>query len=284
MISFFYNNQSLIVVIGVALFLFILYLLVKKLPTKVEKKEKSADKKPKVEKVYKPEEPASKKEEPEKQEPKTIEPDIEQEEKKEVETEGKAKKQDKKPKIVQVFKREPATQEVKTEKNDPIYDRNVEFVNTSKNIAKFKSFKEEEKPQENNEKNDEFGFVTDKQEDCEYCEDHVKHFDHSRRLSKYINDDDDKMFGSHISDHYLNINVNRHLNVDESKIFARTDSMMDNTETRVSGTNDDRFGYARDWFNSNEENEIETRPDNNRNIDVRTAVIAEAYMKRKKRK
>ena len=148
--GFFYSNQTLVSVVAVILFLVILYFIIKALPTKVSKKE-------------------SKKEESAKIAEEKVEENKEEvvEEKAQEETE-KNKKADKKPKIVQVYKRERVETDDSRETKkayDPIYDRSVEFVNTSKNIAKFKSFAEEKKEEEQTENVDDFGFVQDVQED-----------------------------------------------------------------------------------------------------------------------
>lgn len=276
MMSFIYNNQAIVGLICVVLFLMLLILIIKGLPTTVKKKEKKQEKKQDKQESQAPvEEKKQEAKEPESGE-------IKAEEKTQNKDE-KSKKEDKKPKIVQIYKRE--SREEKNEnkpKNDPIYDRNVEFVNTSKNIAKFKSFAEDS-PKED--EKDEFGFVEDYQDDCEFCEDKVKHFDHSRRLSSVMKEDGfDEMFGSHISDKYLNINTEKHLKNDEefrSSLYSRTDGMMSNINNR--------FGYDQDYgeslFTSN--NGFagkEEGLDEDVNIDMKTALIAETYFNRKKKK
>lgn len=281
MVAFLYNNKSILIVLGIVLILFLMYLFIKKLPTKVEKKEEvKNDKKETLEKK-----------ETKKDDGKDIKPaqiPVEQLEEKTQNEDKKSKKTDNKPKIVQVYKREHKDESGKTEtKIDPIYDRNVEFVNTSKNIAKFKSFVDETKEQEENNKNeetnDEFGFVTETKDDCEYCQDKVKHFDHSIRLSSVMKDDNhDNMFASHISDRYLNINSDKHLNLDENfhkSLFSRTDSMMINSDNKVNVGDDDSSLFSSDFSNQNvdlSEDEVK--------INMKTALIADTYFKRKKKK
>lgn len=277
MVAFLYNNKSILIVLGIVLILFLMYLFIKKLPTKVEKKEEvKNDKK----------ETSEKKET--KKDIKSAPILVEQLKEKTQNEDKKSKKADKKPKIVQVYKREHKDEGGKTEtKIDPIYDRNVEFVNTSKNIAKFKSFVDETKEQEENNKNeetnDEFGFVTEIKDDCEYCQDKVKHFDHSIRLSSVMKDDNhDNMFASHISDRYLNINSDKHLNLDENfhkSLFSRTDSMMINSDNKVNVCDDDSSLFSSDFSNQNvdlSEDEVK--------INMKTALIADTYFKRKKKK
>ena len=269
--GFFYSNQSLVIVLGSVLFLVILYFIIKALPTKVAKKQAKIEKK----------------EEP-KQEPEMAEKNENVEEEKEQE-EKKDKKADKKPKIVQVFKRESRVEENPGEKKkvlDPIYDRNVEFVNTSKNIAKFKSFADGEKEEESV-ITDEFGFVQDTQEDCDFCEVKVKHFDHSRRLSKAIKEDNfDNMFDSHLSEKYLNINSDRHLNLSgdfEKKLFERTEQMMKDSDDKV--TNDGGLPQQKfSLFSDNSvESDVEEFEDDNVEINMKTALLSEVYFGKRKK-
>lgn len=228
MLGFIYSNQSILLVLGFILLIVITYFVVKKLSTKVEKKAAENNDKKKKEpdetkgaEIPKPEENS----------------DLEIVEQ---EPEVKSEKEQKKPKIVQIYKRRerPGEASISSKQdNDPIYNRNVEFVNTSKNIAKFKSFVDEipEDLQNEEDNKDEFGFVEDKQEDCNFCEDKVKHFDHSKRLSSVMNDDAENLFASHISDKYLNINSDRHLNLGrlEGGLFERADKMLRNSELKV---------------------------------------------------
>ena len=136
MLGFIYSNQSIFIVLGCILLLVIIYFAVKKMSTKVEKKEAKKDEQVKEAEVQ-----------PEKTE-KLDNPQPEENSELEVleqEPEIESEKAQKKPKIVQIYKRRERadgdTSESKRD-NDPIYNRNVEFINTSKNIAKFKSFVE----------------------------------------------------------------------------------------------------------------------------------------------
>lgn len=278
MLGFIYSNQSWVIVIGVIVFLLILYLIFKALPAKVNKKEslKKDDKKSSE----------GTKSEPQKQEVVEIKETNENKEKTQT-CEGKSKKDDKKPKIVQVYKRQSSANsedgDVKKTVIDPIYDRNVEFVNTSKNIAKFKSFAEEKKEEEIEKNIDEYGFVQDKKDDCEFCEDKIKHFDHSKRLSNIMkNENGDEMFGSHISEKYLNINSDRHLNLNEKfnqQLFSMTDKMMKNSENKVQG---DGNPIVSSYFGQDVEEDDES--DEDVKVNMKTALIADTYFKRKKKK
>lgn len=279
MVAFLYNNKSWLIVLGIIVYLVIMYFIFKSLPTKTNKKvnSKSND----SEKIEK------KEEKPIESPPPLMEEKAQNEDK-------KSKKESKKPKIVQIYKREQRNEDGKIEtKIDPIYDRNVEFVNTSKNISKFKSFVDEKKEEQKEEiqkesvveSNDDFGFVSDTEKDCEFCENKIKHFDHSIRLSSMMKEDNhDDMFVSHISDKYLNMNSNKHLNLDENyqqKLFDRTNKMMVNGENKLSGENvsaGNLFGDYSDNVDLNALMEDEVK------INMKTALIADAYFNRKKRK
>ena len=278
MLGFIYNNQSLFIILCVIAFLVVLYFIVKATPAKASKKSKKVEAKS----TDKDSENIEKKSD-ETSDLDKIKSESEESEKTQ-KKEEKNKKEDKKPKIVQIYKREQKdTSDKNSDKQatDPIYDRNVEFVNTSKNIAKFKSFAEEKKEEPQAEENDEFGFVTDSKEDCEFCEDHVKHFDHSRRLKSIMNDEENSnMFGSHISEKYMNINSDRHLNLNEKfnqNLFAMTERMMNNSENKVRVESDSDCGCEHSCCNEDAE-------DDEVKINMKTALIADTYFHRKKKK
>lgn len=276
MLSFIYNYQSILILGGLILVLFISILAIKKMPTKVVKKKKEDKNSEKVE--MKPEEKAEK--------PDILPEDLSEIEdnKKTQDDEEKIKKQDKKPKIVQIYKRserKDSTSNQTKQDLDPIYNRNIEFVNTSKNIAKFKSFVEDKVDVTENEedKKDDFGFVLTEKEDCEFCEDKVKHFDHTKRLSSVMKDDGD-IFASHISDKYLNINSERHLNLEklESLLNKRTEDMLKNSLKKVD------CECEHEECDNGVCEECEDMPDDDVKVDMKTALIAETYFKRKSRR
>ena len=282
--AFIYSNQSIFYVIGTVVILVGLYFIFKSLPTKVKKKEVKEPEK-KVEET--------KKEEINEQE--IVEEDKTSEEEKTQEDNKKNKKEDKKPKIVQIYKRKQTSDngENKTKTIDPIYDRNVEFINTSKNIAKFKSFADESGLKEETQSDTgEFGFVEDVQEDCVFCEDKVKHFDHSRRLSKAIKEDNfDNMFDSHISDKYLNINSDRHLKIDEKfrdGLFGRTEQMMANSLGKLKVKQEELLENTQQkysLFDQDESADIEDFVDEDDvKVNMKTALIAETYFGKRKKK
>ena len=223
--------------------------------------------------------------------------------------EKKTEKKDKKPSVVRVYepqKDDGTSQKSQTESLDD--DREVEFVKTSANVSKFKSFKNKSKETEKNESNvDEFGFVQEKQDDCELCETGVKHFDHSRRLSKIIKDDSfDDMFASHISDGYMNINVDRHLSVGEDfeqSLYSRASKTLSNSDSKVLiDPSDDNFevkndrDYMKSWLEDRRRSEYantlssEDEDENSdinvsektRLVDAKTLLVSDAVFKRKK--
>lgn len=283
MTAFIYNNLTIIIIAGIILYLVILYFIFKKLPTKASKKAKDKGRKEEVKEEIK-------KVSEEKKEPEPLKPKPEEFEEKTQITDKKAKKDDKKPKIVQIYKREQKNETVKKEeKIDPIYDRNVEFVNVSKNVSKFKSFSDDKKEKVESDvvgesqTNDEFGFVTEKQDDCEFCQDNVKHFDHSRRLSSAVKSENfDDMFASHISDKYLNINPDKYVNVDFQKsLYGRTDDMMNNSVGKVAGTSDNKIGL---FESENFVEDFDGEVSENVQVNMKTALIADTYFNRKKKK
>ena len=275
MLGFIYSNQSIFIVLGCILLLVIIYFAVKKMSTKVEKKEAKKDEQ--VKEVEVQPEKTEELDNPQPEENSELEV-LEQE------PETEFEKAQKKPKIVQIYKRrERADGDTSASKrdNDPIYNRNVEFINTSKNIAKFKSFVEEnpEGLNEENENKDEFGFVSDEQEDCGFCEDKVKHFDHSRRLSSVMSGDSE-LFASHISDKYLNINSDRHLNLSklEGGLLERADRMIRNSEAKVKcdcETHDECLCEHEECCHE-EDDEVK--------INMKTALVADTYFNRKRKK
>lgn len=280
--GFIYSNQSLVIVVAVVIFLVVLYFIIKALPIKVAKKQSKVAEK-KIDEKSKSEAQESEKDKNQE----NIEEITDQE--KAQEDDKKSKKEDKKPKIIQIYKRESREESLGDEKkksHDPIYDRNVEFINTSKNVAKFKSFADENKSEETAEvsNTDEYGFVTDTQEDCNLCENEVKHFDHSRRLSKAIKEDNfDNMFESHISGKYLNINSDRHLNLDEKfqrKLFDRTEKMLANSDGKVKSDEHEKSTFS---LFSNNVVEEDDEDDEDVQINMKTALLADTFLGKRKK-
>ena len=277
MLAFIYKYQSFLILGGVLILLYSFYLFAKKMPTKVIKKkqkEKKNDESSEVKHAGQEDKSGDEK---------SVEPVIETEEKTQSQ-DDKPKKEDKKPKIVQIYKRTERKDEstAKSKEDfDPIYNRNVEFVNTSKNIAKFKSFADDKQDEmhEEQEQKDDFGFVSEEKDDCEFCEAKVKHFDHSKRLSSIMKEGED-IFSSHISEKYLNIDSDRHINVRnlEQSLMKRTEAMMKNSEDKVNCDcpHDEHDHSECDGCDDLNEDEVK--------VDMKTALIAETYFKRKSRR
>ena len=140
----------------------------------------------------------------------------------------------------------------------------AEFVKTSKTISKFSGFNKIEQTTED------FNQIKERVEqeiaDCEVCEEVRSRIDHSRRLSKSIkNDDFDSLFASHLTEHYLNIDFERHLSSTKTNddLFNRTNEMLKNGETRALDsesqniynslkTNKEKLQF---WFNSQKANQ-----------------------------
>ena len=158
----------------------------------------------------------------------------------------------------------------------------LKFVNTSKNIAKFKSFKEDEPVVEGDAiaGTDEFGFVTDADESCELCEDKVKHFSHAKRLSSIANDED--FFESHLSEKRMVVDSERHLKLSrlEKNMYSRTDEMLKNSEKHVQCDCHDDGHFC---HNDNCECEDDDCCDDVK-VDMKTALISETYFNRKRKK
>ncbi|MBE5755710.1 MAG: hypothetical protein E7341_03425 [Clostridiales bacterium] len=192
-------------------------------------------------------------------------------------------------KVSHIYKR-PATETVKETVSlgkESEYD--AEFVNVSKNVSRFKGLvaKEEElKELVNEAETNEFGFVTDKQEDCDFCESKTSHFDHSRRLSKFVKDQNfDGMFASHISDYYMNMDgYGRHLSVDDDrlgKLYEKADKTIQNSERKLSSGVVEKSIIQSDIENMQE---VVTDEELKSIADLRTVVITDSIMNRKKKK
>ncbi len=151
----------------------------------------------------------------------------------------KVKKAKTKPEITQVYQRTEKKQVQEINKADDGISEEMlskaQFVNTSKKVSKFAGFKEDI-PKEVVADD---GLISDETMDaitdnCDDCKRIVKHFDHSRRLSKIIKDDSfDQMFMEHLTEHYMNMDVARHLRDIDEKIFERASEMLSNSDTKV---------------------------------------------------
>lgn len=155
----------------------------------------------------------------------------------------KVKKSKEKPVVVPVFKKSSSDIQVQ-EKNDngesieQNLQKRAEFVNSSKKISKFAGLKDLDEMHEKDcpENSKEEELLQGYDENCEVCKEIACHFDHSRRLSKFIKEGSfDDMFASHISDHYLNIDSGRHLKLDDidKQLYDRALKTLSNSETKV---------------------------------------------------
>lgn len=249
MLEFITSNPFLLLAFGVVVVFVLMFILVKPdkskkkkiekaLPPKEEKKEdKPKEEKPEVDESQKTEESSESSDE--------AKPDDETkaEQESEVKQTKKVKKTKEKPEITQVYKRTVVKEESEKAESQASDDakgdlaKRAQFVKTTGKISKLVGFsdivEEELKAVEQLTEQP----VQDFQEGCEACEKKIKHFDHSRRLSKMIREDSfDDMLEAHISDKYLNINVDKHLRMGEDfseKLFDRALKTLSNSASKV---------------------------------------------------
>lgn len=279
MLAFLYTNPMVVIFIVSVIVLIMMYYYFKSLSVKGKSKE---EKKEKVE--QKAEEP--KEEKP--KEVKTEEPEkVEQEEPKE-EPESTVGRGGKKSRVTQIYRRPVQKSETETSENvEEKGDYQADFVDISKNVSKFKTLKEEDFGETQEEPIvDEYGFVAETKEDCEFCEDKVKHFDHSRRLSNFVKDNNfDGMFGSHLSDYYMfSDNIDKHLNLTEenlSHLYEKANKTIENSEKRVT-SDTIRESIAEAIVESDQE--VEQNEDISSKVDLRNIVLTDSIMNRKKKK
>ncbi len=250
------SNPLLIVLFSIlAIVLIVLFFIFVKAP-KGNKKNKKDEKK-KDDKISEKSQDDSNQDESEIEQ--KIKVDIESINKKVSEVEEEDKKKNKtwkekhKREVTRVF--EPKKSQVVQEKDDRELDereqafmRNKQFVKTSKRISKISSVSEkyEDIIDENEilpepEIEQTIEPETTKPTRKRYIRkpiDKSQYFDKTKRLSKSIEADDfDGMFKSHVSDDYLDIDIERHLNIGDSfseKLFARTSKMLANSGVKVA--------------------------------------------------
>ena len=163
----------------------------------------------------------------------------------EVVVKKKVKRAKQKPEISQVYQRtslkdsenNDKKEEIEVVGDDDDFEKRAQFVKTSNKVSKFVGFSDiAEKEMELVEELSEMP-VSDFDENCELCEKKQKHFDHSRRLSKMVQDESfDDMLTAHISDKYLNINVDKHLKLGDDfseKLFDRALKTLSNSSAKV---------------------------------------------------
>ncbi len=242
MLEFLNEHPLIALAIGVVIVFVIMFVTVK-VPKKPKTNEKVSEKK-----ETKSEDKPKETDEATKAEPEAR-PETEQssketsEEKNVILKQKKVKKTKEKPVIEPVFKK-VSSETQKDEKNDDgesleqDLQKRAEFVNSSKKISKFAGLKDLDEMHENDcpEDSKEEKLLQGYDENCEVCKEIACHFDHSRRLSKFIKEGSfDDMFASHISDHYLNIDSGRHLKLDDidKQLYDRTLKTLSNSETKV---------------------------------------------------
>lgn len=278
MVSYIKSNPLIMIFIVSLVVLVLLYFYLKTLSVKTKKKEEKI-KEDKQDDSNKTVEIST-----EEQVEKKDEPKEEQEEIESVVGRG-----GKKSRVTRIYRRDlpkPAINE-EISKDEKLADLDAEFVDVSKNVSKFKTLKEEDFSDNKVEsKVDEFGFVSDTKEDCDFCKDKVKHFDHSRRLSKFIKEDNfDDMFASHLSSYTDRIeDIDKHLNIsDESlnKLYDKASKTIDNSKRKiVSDVIKESINDSIEEHNENvvSNEELQTK------IDLKTMLIADTIMNRKKKK
>ena len=146
-------------------------------------------------------------------------------------------------------------------------------MKTSGKISKFIGLSDVVAPEELAAMESEFSEMVkepEPEENCEICEKFVKHFDHSRRLSKMIQEDSfDDMLNAHISDKYLKMDSKRHLCIGENfeeKLFDRALKTISNSEVKVlaEGEGEERpverirndKDYMRQWLEQKRKYEL----------------------------
>lgn len=234
------SNPLILLAIGVVIVFVFMFVFIKPDKKKSKKSGKETEKKQDVVKKEKPEEETKEKPEITKSETaegeSVVSEDVEEKKK-------QTKKTQDKPEITQVYKRTEKIEVPEEKKSDDgISDEllsRAQFVNNSKNISKFVGFKNNDLTESNNELLYDDGLISEEFSDelagdCEDCKRIVKHFDHSRRLSKIIKDDSfDQMFMEHLTDKYMKIDVDRHLKSIDQKIYERASEMLSNSSAKI---------------------------------------------------
>lgn len=151
------------------------------------------------------------------------------------------KKTKKKPEISRVYERTEKKVEEHHEEDfipsiteDELLSK-MQFVKSSGNVSKLTKFSTLE-PETQEALLSEEILVPVKEEPVSQKPE-IKHFDKSRRLSKCVECNSfDDMFCSHIGEHYLNINTDRHLKLDEKfhkNLYDRAASTLANSSAKV---------------------------------------------------
>lgn len=208
-------------------------------------------------------------------------------------------------KVTKIYVRKPQNKTLNEDKNggnEEVYDdlsERAEFVKTSKTVSKFGGFKTNEEIESEKKQIEEA--VKEEIENCNVCKEVSSHFDHSRRISNSVkNDDFDNLFASHLSEHYMNIDAERHLSSGNENIFKRAEELIQNGETRAldpesqeifNGLKNDKE-KLRFWFEQNRlknqqnealQNENHDEESNRDGLSLKYMIMAEVLLKRKKK-
>ncbi len=202
------------------------------------------------------------------------------------ENKSKLAKRDKKlkPHVEQVFKREESKLDIQAPGEiEPDIDENellekMQFVKSSKKVSKLVSLGENDNQVEidtedvdNIEQTPEV--VTSRINSVKTNADGNRYFDKTRRISRCIECGSvDEIFCPHLSDRYLNINVDKHLKDDENifnSLYSRTSKMLANSGAKfsVDGDEDSNFetplkdykndkDYMKDWLERRKREEL----------------------------
>ncbi len=136
----------------------------------------------------------------------------------------------------ETLEKEPVNKFTEITDREEEFLKKMQFVNINKNVSKLTRVEvQEPEPEE----------VLETQEQLPEDQPKVEvspkkygdSFNRSRRILKMVEQDNfDNMFASHIKDDYLNINSNRHLNIDDSfeeKLYHRASSTLANSFGKV---------------------------------------------------
>lgn len=229
----------------------------------------------------------------------------------------KLKKTKQKPTISRVYEK---VEQNKSEKVDDVQPNisedellsKMQFVNSSKTVSRLVKNEDFQKQDD-----DDFDIVHEHVhegdgpcvvEELSKLKNHG-HFDKSRRLSRCIkNNDFEDMFSSHISDDYLNIDSDRHLNLGEdfsTKLYDRASKTLANSDAKIivdDGDFDDESYHEKkdtmkSWLENRRREEmarfmVDSKSDESPSeesedvesdeISARTLILSEMIMNRKR--
>lgn len=299
------NPLLIVLLIFCAIVVIVLAFIFVKAPKGSKKDKKNADKKEEgvTDKTGKSDKPDKNANQDEQDIEQKIKVDIESINKKvsEVEEQEKQKhktwKEKHKREVTQVFERKQP-QEVKEyndkdlEEREQEFLRDKQFVKTSKKVSKIAYVSQKEEPQnEEQEQLEQFDSVQEHETEAPVSKrkryvrkpkEKRQYFDKSKRLSKTIQADDfDDMFKSHVSDDYLDIDVDRHLDVGDTfseNLFARASKMLANSGVKVSVQGEDEE-EANTSIRRNDKDYMQTWAENRRRDELARIMANEPIIK-----